>query len=276
MLSDVEARRAVEQGEITILRYGEPIPTTEFRGCSIDLTLGNEYYQWKTPKHLYGIRELDLAAVKHDEYVSLLKHVPNADGNGIAIEPHAFILAKTRERLRLSEAVAGFLTGRSSYGRFGISVEFSANLVCPGHNDYIPLQICNHTPYPIMIYPETPICQVVFFHFGSQAETPYNLDRRSKYVGSSSALLPRWYEDANLKARSRRPPRKTLNRGLALNVALLASMFATASLAMVFTLAPVGPQVLYLRALAIPSLAVLALSGLLRLWLLIKDVRSQD
>lgn len=195
ILSDADLRRAAECGEVHITRSGKPVSFDEFRGCSIDLHLSTEYYRFKKPRLFRKPRVLDLASVNQDQFNSMLSHHNHEHGDGIEIAPGEVILGRTTEHLQLSSGLAGILTGRSSYARIGLSVEFSANLICPGHHNSVPLQICNHTPYVIILYPGTAICQLLFMPLSSPANLPYDKDPISKYHGRSGVILSQWYRE---------------------------------------------------------------------------------
>ena len=100
----------------------------------------------------------------------------------------------------------------------------------PGHNDTIPLQITNNLPYPIVVYPETAIAQVVFFRTVAEATAPYSGQANAKYLGRLSDLRSRFYDDEIYSAlRAVRPVTARINWDHILNVLLFLLVWASAA-----------------------------------------------
>jgi len=87
------------------------------------------------------------------------------------IQPKHFILATTREYIKLPDYLTAFVEGRSSLGRLGLFIE-NAGWVDAG-------------------FPGMRICQLVFAKMEEPAEKPY----RGKYQGQRGTTASRIYMD---------------------------------------------------------------------------------
>ncbi|GAG30671.1 unnamed protein product, partial [marine sediment metagenome] len=162
------------------------------RGCTMDLTLSRKFF--RPMKMLLRGKALDFASAKESDVRKRFREQV-ADADGIFLKAGEFILAGTNEKLLLTDDIAGFLTGRSSYSRMGVSVTLTQDIVQPGHEDIIALQIRNNLPFPIVIYPDTPVAQIAFCRLVGSSSSPYGRDPKSKYQGSLNDIRSRFYED---------------------------------------------------------------------------------
>jgi dCTP deaminase len=112
-------------------------------------------------------------------------------GNSLIIKPNELILALTKERLTMPLEYSGFVEGRSTYARFGISIHVTAPLIEPGFSGQITLEITNNGPNKVELVPnEDAICQLIFFSLSSPV--PNNLANLVKYKDQKSGV-PRTY-----------------------------------------------------------------------------------
>ncbi|WP_426504416.1 dCTP deaminase [Dactylosporangium sp. McL0621] len=88
------------------------------------------------------------------------------------IEPGDFRLASTLELVTLPADLAGWVAGKSSLARHGLTVE-QAGFVDPGFLGEITLELHNVSRKPIQLWPEMPICQIAFFRLDQPADRPY-------------------------------------------------------------------------------------------------------
>lgn len=77
-----------------------------------------------------------------------------------------FVLGRTLERVELpigddGECLAARIEGKSSYARCGLLVHFTAPTIHCGFRGVIALELCNLGPANILLYPGTPICQLI-------------------------------------------------------------------------------------------------------------------
>ena len=165
ILSDGTLRSLLASGELVV----EPIDETQIQPASIDLRLSD---------HFLKIDENRLEVIRLDaevQYVELTQEQ-------IVIPPHSFLLASTRERIRLPDDVTAFVEGRSSIGRIGLFIQ-NAGWVDPGFEGSLTLELFNANPLPIRLQTGRRICQLVFARMDRAARTPYH----GKYQGQSRA-----------------------------------------------------------------------------------------
>ncbi|GFO60223.1 dCTP deaminase [Geomonas silvestris] len=146
-----ELRAAIRRGEVCV----DPLEDSQIGPGSVDLTLGNDFRVFKKEAGIYHVHnDSDFADVT--DLVSL------TDGEFITIAPCEMILGITRERITLSENVAGWLEGRSRFARFGLAIHVTAGFMQPGISNQQVLEIVNLGRGPLALYPGTRICQFVF------------------------------------------------------------------------------------------------------------------
>lgn len=78
------------------------------------------------------------------------------------LHPGKFVLGTTLEWLRFPSSLAGYITGKSSWGRRGLIIETAAG-IHPGFSGCLTLELSNLGEVPIRLEPGMQICQV-FFH----------------------------------------------------------------------------------------------------------------
>ena len=145
ILQDNEVIKRIQNNEIII----KPKPKDEqVQPASIDLRLGNEYLQ-----PVFGT-EIDIKnnSPKY-EYVKT---------NRITIPPHNFILATTKEEIKVPDDLVARVEGRSSIGRLGITIHVTAGFIDPGFEGQITLEIANLSNTVVILYEDMRICQLVF------------------------------------------------------------------------------------------------------------------
>ena len=71
---------------------------------------------------------------------------------------------------------------RSSYARCGLLVHFTAPTIHAGYSGTITLELINFGPFPILLYPGAPICQLIVEQVSG---TPFRND--SQFQGQSRA-----------------------------------------------------------------------------------------
>ncbi|SNZ09394.1 dCTP deaminase [Persephonella hydrogeniphila] len=177
ILSDRKIKELLRKKELII----EPIDSNQIQPSSVDLRLGNDF--------LIYPEEIEILDVKNPDLGNQLKKVV-ADEEGFVIQPKHFILATTREYIKLPDYLTAFVEGRSSLGRLGLFIE-NAGWVDAGFEGNITLEFYNANSRPLRIYPGMRICQLVFAQMEQPAENPY----RGKYQGQRGTTASRIYLD---------------------------------------------------------------------------------
>ncbi|MDP8248743.1 MAG: dCTP deaminase [Candidatus Tritonobacter lacicola] len=141
----------MRKGNIVI----EPFSEEQVGPGSVDLHLGNDFRVFKKVHRIVKVTE-DI------DYGSFSEAVSVEDGKYLVLMPNETILGITRERIRLSGNLCGWLEGRSRFARLGLLVHISASFMQPGIDNHQVLEMSNCSPMPLAIYPGTRICQFVF------------------------------------------------------------------------------------------------------------------
>jgi dCTP deaminase len=149
----------------------------EAGSASIDLRLGT----WITTPRQTRIGSLNVNS-RQDEPQILRSHYVRF-GESFFLHPRNFILAATLEWLRLPGNLAGYVIGKSSWGRRGL-VTATATGVHPGFAGCLTLELTNLGELPIELQPGLAICQI-FLHTTSD-DSPVD---RSPFVGLRRPIL---------------------------------------------------------------------------------------
>jgi len=148
VLTRNELLQAIKDGRIEIDPFSEEIVGPG----SIDLNLSNEFRIFKK------IRK----AITVDERLDLEKITKLVYKNSFTLLPGETILGITKEKIRLAPNICGWIQGRSSFARIGLLVHMTASFIQPGINNRQVLEISNMAPFPLVLKPNTRICQVIF------------------------------------------------------------------------------------------------------------------
>ena len=177
VLSDTSITAAIEEGRLGI----EPFDPECVEPCSVDLRLGNHFHVFRTDNEdPIDVKDLP------DDLVDVLEV---ADGDFILLEPGAFVLAPTLERITVSDDVMGMLDGKSSLGRLGVHVHATAGVVDAGFSGRLTLDLSNVAGRPIKLYPGMRIAQIVLFDLSTKAARPYGTPALgSKYQGAEDVM----------------------------------------------------------------------------------------
>ena len=108
------------------------------------------------------------------------------------IGPNSFVLATTKEYLKLPDNISAYVEGRSSIGRAGLFVQ-NAGYIDPGFEGNITLELFNANIYPLKIYAGRRMCQIVFFELDQKCNKPYS----GKYKGQINTTESKIHLDEN-------------------------------------------------------------------------------
>jgi len=169
ILSNVEIHRALDEKRI-ILRP-EPLPrlpvfgsASPYQTTSVDLRLGNAISYFKDGLPLDINLQLGPFAALFGPN-SITQTI--TDEQPFVLRPNRMVLGKTLEHVELPIQVDGVclaarVEGKSSYARCGLLVHFTAPTIHSGFAGTITLELINLGPYSISLYPNAPICQLIF------------------------------------------------------------------------------------------------------------------
>ena len=176
ILSDKTIRKYLAEKKLVM----EPLDDIQIQPGSVDLRLGNHYL--KIAEH--KITNLEL--ISKPVYQEIIQ-------DEVVIPPHSFLLATTREYIKLADNITAFVEGRSSIGRLGLFIQ-NSGWVDPGFEGEITIELYNANSLPIKLISGMRICQLVFALLDQKAECPY----RGKYQGQRKATGSRVSQDKEL------------------------------------------------------------------------------
>ncbi len=167
----------------------------EGRGA-IDVRLGTEFIITKRVQ-LTHIDPFSPSPEKSAaEFQQYQEHITIGFGTRFMLHPHQYAIGSTLEYMRFPIDLAGFVLGRSSWGRLGLVIAM-ATMVHPGYTGVITLELQNLGDAPIALYAGARIGQLVFYEVkGNEKSTYKELYKGSKYIGAISAGFSRIYEDS--------------------------------------------------------------------------------
>jgi len=177
ILSDKTIRHYLKAGKLVI----EPLEDMQIQPGSVDLRLGNHYL--RIAQHKTAILDL----IHKPEYEEIIQ-------DEVVIPPHSYLLATTREYVKLPDDLTSFVEGRSSIGRLGLFIQ-NSGWVDPGFEGEITIELYNANILPIKLVSGVRICQLVFAELDQAAANPY----RGKYQGQRKATGSRVMEDEDIK-----------------------------------------------------------------------------
>ena len=179
ILSDKTLRSYLQEGKLVI----DPLEEIQIQPASIDLRLGNHYLK------IAEQRTVILDLIHKPEYEELIQEE-------VVIPPHSFLLATTREYVKLPDNLTAFVEGRSSIGRLGLFIQ-NSGWVDPGFEGEITIELYNANIVPIKLISGIRICQLVFAQLDQKTENPYH----GKYQGQRRATGSRVMEDIDIKSK---------------------------------------------------------------------------
>jgi len=110
--------------------------------------------------------------------------------NTLTIYPGEFYILSTEEKIEFPKNLAGFIQGRSSVGRMGVSVQ-SAGFFDPGFKGTATLEVTNITQLPVTIRKRMRICQMVFMETFGDVKVAYGEKQDQKYNNQKGPTLSR-------------------------------------------------------------------------------------
>jgi dCTP deaminase len=173
IVSDRSLRELLARREIVV----EPLDERQIQPASIDLRLGG---------HFLKVDENSVDSIALDQPVPYLE-IKKPE---IVIPPQTFLLAVTREFIRLPANITAFVEGRSSIGRIGLFIQ-NAGWVDPGFEGTITLELYNANRLPIRLASGRRICQIVFARMDAPAGRPY----AGKYQHQVNAVGSRVFQE---------------------------------------------------------------------------------
>jgi len=160
-LSDVDIKKAVESGAITI----KPFDEAKLQLASYDVTLGNEF-------EVVDRHQLQASDPAKGIFPETRKIVIE-DGGSFVLHPGENVLGKQKEFIGVDLEHLILLSGKSSLARIGLVVHNTAMLFNPGHQFFPTFELVNSSNIPIILRPGMEIAQLIFGKLTSPASRNY-------------------------------------------------------------------------------------------------------
>ena len=157
LIEEIRSRRLVFTPEIS---------SGAIRQASIDLRLGRKFSIFKAPDPNSYVASIRIGQARQVfEQADLWHHV---EQDRHTLRPQELVLAQTLERVTLPNDLMGFVEGRSSWARLGVSIHVTAPKIDPGFVGTITLEIVNHGPiaYELVAGEDEP-CQLILMRLTS-------------------------------------------------------------------------------------------------------------
>ncbi len=130
------------------LRFDPEVPDENVAQVSIDLRLGRTFSVPKEPPEFMGPVRMDPSLWASQD---LWEHVE--DEGEFVLEPGQLVLAQTLENVTVPPDLVGWVEGRSSWARVGVTIHVTAPKIDPGFSGTITLELVNLGKLAIRLVP---------------------------------------------------------------------------------------------------------------------------
>ena len=146
ILTQNEILKEIKKGNIKITHFNKK----NIGPASVDLTLDNKFRVFEGSKK-----------VVLDEKTDYKKLTKGKKLKELILKPGDFALGITKEQIKLSDGMCGWLGGRSRFARLGLIVHITASFVQPGINNKQVLEIKNAGNNTLILKPGEKYCQLI-------------------------------------------------------------------------------------------------------------------
>lgn len=177
ILSDRDIRQAIKDKRLT---FSPKLDPDQIGPASIDMKLDGTFKVFNTAR-------MSLIDVRQPLPQEFLEAVTRKKDEPFILHPGDFVLASTKEYIKVGDDLVVRVEGKSSLARIGILVH-TAGFIDPGFEGTITLEISNQSNIAVALYPDMYICQFAIHQMSSPAEVPYNKRKKSLYVGQRGVM----------------------------------------------------------------------------------------
>lgn len=195
ILSDRDIRQAIKDKRLV---FSPKLDEDQIGPASIDMKLDRTF-------KLFNTARMSLVDVKQPLPNEFLQEVRRTPSEAFILHPGDFVLASTKEYIKVGDDLVVRVEGKSSLARIGILVH-TAGFVDPGFEGSITLEISNQSNVAVALYPDMYICQFAVHQMSSPAEVPYNKRKKSLYTGQRGVAQA---STSNLFSKSAKSTKKT-------------------------------------------------------------------
>jgi dCTP deaminase len=160
----------------------DPFDPAKVQPASYDLSLNPEILVLRDPLAAPDARvhTLDLRTATPGDYT----YPVIMTRQGYTLEPGQCVLGSTVERITCPRDCVAQVEGRSSLGRVFLSIHVTSGFVHPAFDGQVTLEIVNHSPWRLMIWPRMSIAQISFSRMTGPSQRPYGaIALGSRYQG---------------------------------------------------------------------------------------------
>lgn len=178
ILSDRDIKKIIKERRLI---FNPSLTKDQISPASIDLKLGNTFKIFDISKQYL----LDTKKGLPDKKFIITRKIKK--GEAFILHPNNFVLASTKEYVKVPDDIILRVEGKSTLARMGILVH-TAGFVDPGFEGTLTLEISNQSNLPVALYPDMYICQIAVEKLSSPAEVPYNKRKKSLYSRSAGPV----------------------------------------------------------------------------------------
>jgi dCTP deaminase len=109
-------------------------------------------------------------------------------GEVCMVPPNSYIICRSLEYFRIPRDVIVVCFGKSTYARSGVIVNVTP--LEPEWEGFITMSVSNTSPFPVKIYANEGIAQIVFLEASELCEISY-ADKKGKYQAQKGIVLPK-------------------------------------------------------------------------------------
>ncbi|MEI7604252.1 MAG: dCTP deaminase [bacterium] len=159
VLSDKDIKKLIENKRLGI----EPFDSDDIRESSVKLHLDSKIIVFDSDQ------TIDLQSDDNE----ILKQEIMID-DGYILKPNEFVLACTKERVKIPNGIMGWIETRGSYAKIGLQAHFCDAHIDPGSDLKITLQLKNNSNHKIKIYTGLYVVKMYLFQMSSDSEKEYD------------------------------------------------------------------------------------------------------
>lgn len=137
---------------------------------------------------------IDPKDVTNDSYKDIESIEP------IVIEANSIVLARSVEYFKIPRNVMALCTGKSTYARTGLLVNTTP--IEPGWQGYLTMSLANLNNFPLKVYPNEGIAQMIFIEGEEYCNVSY-ADRHGKYNKQEDISIAKMYVNPLLDFKKR-------------------------------------------------------------------------
>jgi dCTP deaminase len=109
-------------------------------------------------------------------------------GDVCQVPANSYVICRSLEYFRIPREVLVLCFGKSTYARSGVIVNITP--LEPEWEGYITISVSNTSPFPVRLYANEGLAQIVFLEASEVCETSY-ADKKGKYQAQKGIVLPK-------------------------------------------------------------------------------------